>query len=82
MPSYAKFLKQILSNKRNLEEHEIMALTEECSVEIQNKLPAKLKDLRSLSIPYLIGNVSINRAFCDLGPSVSLMSCFCVKNWN
>jgi len=29
MPSYAKFLKEILSNKRRLEEHETIALTEE-----------------------------------------------------
>jgi len=28
MPSYAKFLKEILSNKRELEEHETVALTE------------------------------------------------------
>jgi len=38
MPSYAKFLKEILSNKRKLEAHEIVALTEECSAMIQNKL--------------------------------------------
>jgi len=47
-------------------------LTEECSVAIQN-LPAKLKDPGSFSIPCLIGNVSINHALCDLGPSVSLI---------
>ncbi|KAJ8770202.1 hypothetical protein K2173_011537 [Erythroxylum novogranatense] len=44
MPSYAKFLKEILSNKRKLEEHETVALTVECSAAIQNKLPPKLKD--------------------------------------
>jgi len=44
MPSYANFLKEIFSNKRKLEKHETMALTEECSATIQNKLPAKLKD--------------------------------------
>jgi len=37
MPSYAKFLKEILSNKRKPEEHETVALTEECSAAIQNK---------------------------------------------
>jgi len=41
---------------------------------IQNKLPAKLKDPGSFSIPCLIGNVSINRALCDLGSTVSLMA--------
>ncbi|KAJ9167432.1 hypothetical protein P3X46_022086 [Hevea brasiliensis] len=44
MPSYAKFLKEILSNKRRLEDYETMALTEECSALLQNKLPPKLKD--------------------------------------
>jgi len=73
MPSYAKFLKEIPSNKRKLEEHETVALSEECSAAIQNKLPAKLKDPGSFSIPCLIGNVSINRALSDLGSSVSLM---------
>ena len=40
---------------------------------VLNKLPAKLKDPGSISMPYLIGNVSIDRAFYDLGSTVSLM---------
>ncbi|XP_022891857.1 uncharacterized protein LOC111406708 [Olea europaea var. sylvestris] len=44
MPSYAKFLKDILSNKRKLGDHEIVMLTEECSARTQRKLPPKLKD--------------------------------------
>ncbi|XP_022870492.1 uncharacterized protein LOC111389757 [Olea europaea var. sylvestris] len=44
MPSYAKFLKDILSNKRKLGDHETVMLTEECSAKIQKKLPPKLKD--------------------------------------
>ncbi|XP_022855926.1 uncharacterized protein LOC111377105 [Olea europaea var. sylvestris] len=50
MPSYAKFLKDILSNKCKLEEHETVMLTEECSARIQKKLPPKLKDPGSSSI--------------------------------
>ena len=50
-----------------------MALTEECSAVIQNKLPAKVKDPGSFAIPCLIVNESIDRALCDLGSSVSLM---------
>ena len=74
MPSYAKFLKEILSSKRKLKEHETVALTKKCSVAIQNELPAKLKDLDSFYIPCLIRNVSIDHALCDLGSSVSLIS--------
>ena len=44
MPSYVKFLKEIFSNKRKLEEHELVALTKECSVMIKNKLATKIKD--------------------------------------
>ncbi|XP_058000800.1 uncharacterized protein LOC131179101 [Hevea brasiliensis] len=73
MPSYAKFLKEILSNKRRLEDYETVALTEECSALLQNKLPPKLKDPRSFSIPCHIGDTSIDKVLCDLGASVSLM---------
>jgi len=52
MHYYAKFLKEILSNKRKLKEHETVSLTKECSAAIQNKLPAKLKDTGSFSIPF------------------------------
>ncbi|KAJ9132719.1 hypothetical protein P3X46_033556 [Hevea brasiliensis] len=55
MPSYAKFLKEILSNKRRLEDYETVALTEECSAILQRKLPPKLKDPGSFSIPCHIG---------------------------
>ena len=73
MPSYAKFLKEILSNKRKIEDNETIALTRECSAIIQNKLPPKLKDPGSFSIPCVIGNETIERAMCDLGASVSLI---------
>ena len=40
--SYAKFLKEILGNKRKLEDYETVKLNEECSAIILNKLPPKL----------------------------------------
>ncbi|XP_057993062.1 uncharacterized protein LOC131174042 [Hevea brasiliensis] len=73
MPSYVKFLKEILSNKRRLEDYETIALIKECSAILHNKLPPKLKDLESFSIPCHIGETSIERALCDLGASFSLM---------
>ncbi|XP_017974470.1 PREDICTED: uncharacterized protein LOC108661551 [Theobroma cacao] len=51
MPSYVKFLKDILTKKRKLEDFETVALIEECNAIIQNELPPKLKDLGSFSIP-------------------------------
>ncbi|XP_058005374.1 uncharacterized protein LOC131181346 [Hevea brasiliensis] len=44
MLSYAKILKEILFNKKKLEEFETLALTEESNAILQNKLPPKLKD--------------------------------------
>ncbi|XP_022864581.1 uncharacterized protein LOC111384524, partial [Olea europaea var. sylvestris] len=55
MPSYAKFMKDILSNKRKLEDNETVMLTEECSAILQHKLPPKLKDPGSFTIPCHIG---------------------------
>ena len=37
MPSYVKFMKDILSKKRRLGEFETIALTEECSAILQKK---------------------------------------------
>ncbi|MCI22619.1 hypothetical protein A2U01_0043795, partial [Trifolium medium] len=56
MPTYSKFLKEILSNKRKLDEDSTVALTEECSAIFQNKMPPKLQDPGSFSIPCVIGN--------------------------
>ena len=73
MPKYAKFLKDILSNKRKWDAHETIPLNEECSAIIRNKLPPKLKDLGSITIPYVVGKFSISRAICDLEASVTIM---------
>ncbi|XP_021730695.1 uncharacterized protein LOC110697619 [Chenopodium quinoa] len=73
MPSYAKFLKDMLSNKKKLEENTTIALNAECSAILQNTLPKKLGDPDSYSIPVKLGDIEINRALCDLGASVSLM---------
>ncbi|XP_057988924.1 uncharacterized protein LOC131171997 [Hevea brasiliensis] len=67
---FGKFLEVL---KKLLEDYEIVALTEKCSALLQNKLPPKLKDPGSFSIPCHIRETSIERALCDLGASVSLM---------
>lgn len=73
MPLYMKFMKEMLSNKRKLVDWETVALSEECSAIIQKKLPQKLKDPGSFSIPCTIGNFSFDNVLCDLGASVNLM---------
>ncbi|XP_062117555.1 uncharacterized protein LOC133831313 [Humulus lupulus] len=53
MPSYVKFMKEILSNKRKLEEYETVALTKESSTIHRKKLPPKFKDPGSFNIPLM-----------------------------
>ncbi|KAL5545217.1 hypothetical protein UlMin_009001 [Ulmus minor] len=73
MPKYAKFLKEVLSNKRKLEANEIFLLMEECSAILQRKLPPKLKDPGSFTIPCTIGDFNFDKFLCDLGASINLM---------
>jgi hypothetical protein len=73
IPSYAKFLKEILTNKKRIEEDETVTLTAECSAILQSKMPPKLQNPGSLSIPCVTVKYVIDRALCDLGASISLM---------
>ena len=70
---YAKFLKEILSKKRKIAEEGIVNLTATCSAIIQQRLPAKLKDPGSLTIPCSIGKYEFKKALCDSGVSINLM---------
>lgn len=73
MLTYTKYMKEIISNKRKIEDHGSMALTRECNGIISNNLSPKLKDLGYISIPYSIGKMIFDCALCDLEASVSLM---------
>ncbi|KAL0423378.1 UNVERIFIED_CONTAM: hypothetical protein Sradi_0872600 [Sesamum radiatum] len=73
MPSYAKFLKEVISNKRKWEGGETVNFNKECSTILQNKLPPKLKGPGSFSIPCTIGNTNFDKVLCDIGASVNLM---------
>ncbi|KAJ9544781.1 hypothetical protein OSB04_024488 [Centaurea solstitialis] len=73
MPSYVKFLKDILNKKRRLGEFETVALTKECSALLTDKIPQKLKDPGSFTIPCSIGGKEVGHALCDLGASINLM---------
>ena len=73
MPSYVKFMKDILSKKRKLGDYEMVALSEECSAVLQKKLPPKLRDPGSFTIPCTIESIEEMKALCDLGASINLM---------
>ena len=72
MPSYAKFMKWVLSNKKKLKDYEMVMLNKECSAILHKKLPPKLKDPGSFHIPCTTYN--FDKALFDLGASVHLMS--------
>ena len=73
MPKYAKCLKDIISNKRKWDDNETKPMNEEFSAVIRNKLLPKLKNPGSITIPCVVGKLSIGRALCDLGASVTLI---------
>ncbi|XP_038874946.1 uncharacterized protein LOC120067458 [Benincasa hispida] len=82
MPSYVKFLKDILTNKRKIGENETVALTYECSALFQNNIPTKMKDPGSFTLPCLIGGKEVGNALCDLGASINLMPLLIFKKLN
>lgn len=81
MPNNAKFIKDVVSKKKKLQEYETVKLTEKCSVILYKKLPYKLKDPGSFTIPCVIGGSHVNRALCDLGASINLMTFFYLQGF-
>ena len=73
MPNAMKFLKELIENKWKLDEASHVELNVVCSAILQNKLPNKLKDLGSFTIPCLIGSLDISHALADLGASINVM---------
>ncbi|XP_019179013.1 PREDICTED: uncharacterized protein LOC109174213 [Ipomoea nil] len=73
MPRSAKFLKELLSNKKRLDETATIVLGEECSALLHKEMPRKLKDPRSFTIPCNIGDSKFSKALADLGASINLM---------
>ena len=82
MPSYVKFMKMILANKKKFGEYETISLIEEYSAILQKKLPPKLQDPGSFAIPFSIGNSSSGKALYDLGASINLMLLSMFKRLN
>nr|XP_009619729.1 uncharacterized protein LOC104111685 [Nicotiana tomentosiformis] len=70
---YARYLRDIVANKRRHTKFETIALTEECSARVQSKLPPKLKDPGCFTILLSLGKQEVGRVLCDLGASINLM---------
>ena len=73
VPRYAKFLKELCSNKRKLSGNEKVSVGENVSAVLQRKLPPKCKDPGTFTIPCTIGNTRFERCMLDLGASINVM---------
>ncbi|XP_020961238.1 uncharacterized protein LOC110263790 [Arachis ipaensis] len=67
MPTYIKCMKEFLTKKSTLKGGQTVVLNKECSALIQKNMPTKKKDPGSFHIPCTIGDIMIDRGFCDLG---------------
>ncbi|KAK8666001.1 hypothetical protein V6N13_006154 [Hibiscus sabdariffa] len=73
MPNYAKFLKDMVTRKKRIEEFETAAATETCLALMHNKIPVKKTDPGSFTIECFIGQKYPTKALCDPGASINLM---------
>ncbi|XP_022847548.1 uncharacterized protein LOC111370071 [Olea europaea var. sylvestris] len=73
IPNYSKFLKEMLTKKRKMPEHETITLSKECSVIIQHRIPPKLKDPGGFTLPCSIGNLQGINCLIDSGASINLI---------
>ncbi|XP_066374959.1 uncharacterized protein [Miscanthus floridulus] len=72
VPSYTKYINDIINNKQSLLSMEVVKLTEECSTAILD-FPKKKKDPGCPIISRSIGIQYFKQALCDLGASISIM---------
>jgi hypothetical protein len=79
MPTYAKFMKEILSKKRRYNDEETIQLDANCSAIIQRRLPKKEKDPERVKLSVAIGKINVGKVLIDLGSSINLIPYSVVK---
>jgi uncharacterized coiled-coil protein SlyX len=75
VPAYAKFLKNLCTQKRRTRANtpKKVFLTKQVSSILQHSLPPKFKDPRAPIISCIIGDHKIDKALLDLGAEVNLL---------
>jgi hypothetical protein len=75
IPPYAKFLKDLCTQKRKMRKRspEKILLTEQVSYLIQHTVAPKIKDPGAPTISCIIGDHTIDKALLDLGAGVNLL---------
>ncbi|XP_076948642.1 uncharacterized protein LOC143620979 [Bidens hawaiensis] len=76
MPKYAKFLKDILTNKQKLAKVSFVPLRVGCFVVLQSKFPKMMSDSGSFTIPCISGEDTVSHALADLVANIKLMPYF------
>ncbi|MCQ7416326.1 retropepsin-like aspartic protease family protein, partial [Salmonella enterica] len=72
MPQYNRFMKEWLAKKRKEKKVDTVYLASTCSTRVQQKVPEKVADPGSFSVPCSFGTYSF-RALCDLGASINII---------
>jgi len=73
MSTFEKFMKELLTKKRNFIEKETIELAVSCSAIIKKSLTLKPKDPRSFNILVTICVLSVDKALLNLGASINLI---------
>jgi hypothetical protein len=73
VPTYARYLKDILNQKRPIPEMGRLVFAESCSSAILDGVPDKM-GTHVPTISFLIGTQKFDQALYDLGASVSVMA--------
>ena len=73
MPKYAKFMKELCTNKKKLEGIGTVQLSCNYIAILTNKILEKLKDPGSITLPCELGGNFIGHDLCDLGASINVM---------
>ena len=73
IPKYAKFLKDLCTNRRKLKGNERVNMGRNVSSIIQPNMPPKCSDPGTFTIPCIIGHQQFSQAMLDLGASINVM---------
>jgi hypothetical protein len=73
VPTYARYLKDILNQKRPIPEMNKLVFAKRCISAILDRLPDKMGDPDVLTISCLIDTQKFDQALCDLGARMSVM---------
>lgn len=70
---YAKYLKNVITNKRRWDDKQTVELRKICSSIISYKILTNLKDPGRFTIPYIVSTQKFSKCLCDLKASIDLM---------